>query len=910
MRKNFSNIAEESEALESSSQEKSYSVYQEVLSLYESDISYALHKFKDMNYTLMLEDIQKSNQILQEENDLMSFTIEKANKDCRLSIINIENTMIDCLKTNCNDYNNILESIKRKIENFKDKFYMQILRLNEAFNSKLTEKSVKIQKIVRFSKRLTQEKGKNKDKYEMFEEKYNELIKERVVMQERAENKTVMILNLRMAIESMNFAREQVGKLNSFDSKKIFQVFLDKINAFEQCVNAFSRICQKNESAPDELNAMIRNMKKELRDKDQKIAKVREDFQNLGRFIDENRQNIEDCIGIRLDFVNTKIEIFEESLIMKRIKDKNQYNKNLKLDRKKIVAEKSIKSTRKSEFVFEKQKGLSIIGIENNELKVKFKDLEEKYNKITQEIAKIRSNNIKLAEELEIVLSEKAKMEVIIEEQLIKCKETEKIIKNLTKENQNLVKEQLELKNTIENLNKNNEKDLDLSNNSLEMRFKFQTPPETPDNDDRVLEIISKLEEKTDEVLLLSQSQQDLLKSNSKLARKVQRLIGKISKLEGIEENTKRIAENNEDLKNKLHEKDEEIEKMQKSNNDIKGDNKKLTRKIKKLTKMAEAVQEGKKDTNQNQRKYENRSSKVINLSGRSGKMLELEFITESVTSVKLACFNLKTEAKDQLLSFKIELKNLSLTISKKSSSHIFPANTFRQTNESEKNFISKIYLQKIQNILNEDESLQGKPSLDQNDTTIIEAFDILEHHYNLLKHKISVIEQEKRLIQEEYQHLQSSFLSNSELSNKAYSSSNSQSKPSVSSPTFITLMQNPAHLDQEKSSKLQNSLRQVKSKQKSLKKSFTSVKNAQSLIISSTKDFISHIKNLSQALETQSNTISSLETQLKSSIPKSKLQKYKKKCKTLTKKLNKKVTDYETLYKIYTSLTNSSQFN
>lgn len=592
MRKNFSKIAEESEALESSSQEKSYSVYQEVLSLYERDISYALHKFKDMNYTLMLEDIQKSNQILQEENDLMSFTIEKANKDCRLSIINIENTMIDCLKTNCNDYNNILESIKRKIENFKDKFYMQILRLNEAFNSKLTEKSLKIQKIVRFSKRLIQEKGKNKDKYEMFEEKYNELIKERVVMQERAENKTVMILNLRMAIESMNFAREQVGKLNSFDSKKIFQVFLDKINAFEQCVNAFSRICQKNESAPDELNAMIRNMKKELRDKDQKIAKVREEFQNLGRFIDENRQNIEDCIGIRLDFVNTKIEIFEESL-MKRIKDKN-----LKLDRKKIVAEKSIKSTRKSEFVFEKQKGLSIKGIENNELKAKFKDLEEKYNKITQEIAKIRSNNIKLAEELEIVLSEKAKMEVIIEEQLIKCKETEKFIKNLTKENQNLVKEQLELKNTIENLNKNNEKDLDLSNNSLEMQFKFQTPPETPDNDDRVLEIISKLEEKTDEVLLLSQSQQDLLKSNSKLAKKVQRLIGKISKLKGIEENTKRIAENNQDLKKKLHEKDEEIEKMQKSNNDIKGDNKKLTRKIKKLTKMAEAVQEGKKDIN------------------------------------------------------------------------------------------------------------------------------------------------------------------------------------------------------------------------------------------------------------------------------------------------------------------------
>lgn len=39
---------------------------------------------------------------------------------------------------------------------------------------------------------------------------------------------------------------------------------------------------------------------------------------------------------------------------------------------------------------------------------------------------------------------------------------------------------------------------------------------------------------------------------------------------------------------------------------------------------------------NQNQRKYENGSSKVINLSGRSGKMLELEFITESVTSVKL----------------------------------------------------------------------------------------------------------------------------------------------------------------------------------------------------------------------------------------------------------------------------------
>lgn len=436
--KNFSNIIELNESVDSS-QELIPNPCIEIKTSFDKDLSKYFQEIGHLNYASTLEDLENSNKALQEENALMSLKIEQTYKESRLAIDNIEDSVIQMLKHNLKNSQESILISQEKLKNYQDKFFFQILKFTESLNYKLAKNDGKMQNLENLYQKLKQNLIISHTNYTNLQRKYAEILHERIVLQERSENKTAMILNMRMAIESMNFARDQVSKLPNFESKKILQVFLDKIQAFQEAIEVFAKICDQNENISEvyiALNKENKILKKKLSFECKNAENFRARFEEFDKFICSAAFEIEDLVNKKLEDFDEKIK-YLKVYVWRVIEEKcNQRNKELislveELNSKIIEKdEENAKLMRKNEEIFE-----------NYEYSLKF----------VSEFNMIRNENAILVKKIEEMEGYEYKLSMITNEnadllaRLKEMKEHKYKISMVTKENMNLVSKLEEL---------------------------------------------------------------------------------------------------------------------------------------------------------------------------------------------------------------------------------------------------------------------------------------------------------------------------------------------------------------------------------------------------------------------------------------------------------------------------------
>ncbi|OMJ78902.1 hypothetical protein SteCoe_21171 [Stentor coeruleus] len=441
--KNFSNIIELNESNESndSSQELIPNSHIDIKTSFDKNINNFFQEIKQINYASTLEDLENSNKALQEENNLMSLKIEQTYKESRLAIDNIEDSVIQMLKHNLKNCQGSILISQGKLKNYQDKFFFQILKFTESLNHKLAKNDVKIQNLENLCQKLKQNFITSNTNYKNLQMKYEETLHERIVLQERSENKTAMIINMRMAIESMNFARDQVAKLPNFESKKILQVFLDKIQAFEQAIEIFAKICDKNENISEVyigLNKENKVLKKKINIECKNAENFRCGLEEFDKFIYSVAFDIE-------DMVNRKLHVFDERIkylkgFVKKVMEKKVDQRNEELIV--LVEELNCQISEKDE--------------ENMELVKKNQEFLEKYEfclKIVEQFDVVKNENAILVEKLEEMEGYQYKMSMISSEnakllaRLEEMKENQNKVSMITKENADLKSKLEELEN-------------------------------------------------------------------------------------------------------------------------------------------------------------------------------------------------------------------------------------------------------------------------------------------------------------------------------------------------------------------------------------------------------------------------------------------------------------------------------
>ncbi|OMJ89392.1 hypothetical protein SteCoe_8496 [Stentor coeruleus] len=1046
--KKFSNIIELNESVDSS-QEIIQDSYLEIKTSFDKSLSNCFQEIKQLNYASTLEDLENSNKVLQEENYLMSLKIEQAYKESRSAIGNIEDSVIQMLKHNLKNYQGSIIIFQEKLKNYQDKFFFQILKFTESLNYKLAKNRYLILilktdkfffQILKFTESLNYKLAKNDGKMQKLEKlyqrlkqnliisntkcinlekKYEEILHERIVLQERSENKTSMILNMRMAIESMNFARDQVSKLPNFESKKILQVFLDKILAFEQAIEVFAKICDKNEDISDiyvTLNKENKILKRKLSVEYKNTGNFRADLEEFSKFIYSIAFEIEDVVNKKLVAFDEKIKYLKDFVGKVIEKKTDQKNKDLitlieELNRKIIEKnEENIELIKKNNEVFEKyecnlkavnefdmvknentnlikkleeieryQYKISMITNENTKLLSKLEELEKykyEFNIITNENAKLieklkdyqkyqqelssLSNentfliskleeleksqsqlsvlanenanliseiqehkksqhesakiihelsikNAKLLSDLEFIALEKAEITILIGDKHKKLQQAESKIKELDEKCCKFEKHKVELERVIEIMTKTHRDEISVcrSQNSIEGSLTMsQTLQKISLTNEKISEIT---DGKNKEIDLLKQSQEILQNTNKELIKKCGNLEKKIEELEALEKNSKLIKEKNREIENLQH----KIENMSESNS-------KLMKKLKKKTREITNLKKANKFLTEYDKKSEIISSQSFIEKDKSGKFV---FGEEE---------NLNKNYGRQLRAQQTEISQV-ITIS------ITPTN-FHKRNKSlidvENLFLSKIYIEKIREILNQDETLNEKPKLDAESMTVIEAFEVLDINYIQLKDKVKNKEKEKNELLEEANkkifnltkkcaNLENTLKINHEELRKSKETIDSQSKSLNESLQKISELHQELENSESKIVSLQKqtesieesfkpskeflkSLKYLKIKQKTIKKSWLITKQAQDLIGSYTQSYISQMETLIEKLKSQEEVIGLLEEKLRKlgmmyENEDNNMKKYKKKYKILIDKFNELTSDYEVVYREYT---------
>ncbi|OMJ78901.1 hypothetical protein SteCoe_21170 [Stentor coeruleus] len=266
--------------------------------------------------------------------------------------------------------------------------------------------------------------------------------------------------------------------------------------------------------------------------------------------------------------------------------------------------------------------------------------------------------------------------------------------------------------------------------------------------------------------------------------------------------------------------------------------------------------------------------------------------------------------------------------------------------------FLSKIYIEKIREILCQDETLDEKPVLNARDMTVIDAFEILEANYCRLKDRIKSqekggkelldevdiekielvkkcadLENTLKINHEELMQYKNSIIAHSKSFNESlqkiselhqelenFKSTNlSLQKQTEDQSSQIIKLTELIEQSSIPSKKLLKSIKHLKSKQKSIEKSCSITEQAQNLIGSYTQNYISQVENLIEKLKSQEGVIGLLEEKLRKigmmyENEENKIKKYKKKYKILSDKFNELTSDYEVVYREYTYVSEQLQ--
>ncbi|OMJ90973.1 hypothetical protein SteCoe_6541 [Stentor coeruleus] len=587
MEKNFPNIIELSEEHEISLEEIPNTFSSKLKP--QLSIPNYLHNLKDPNYLKILENMQEFNKYSEQEINLTSTDSEKPPKDYQLQLDP------SILKTS--KFNQEIAIVKMK--NFQEKFFFQIIKLSEASNHYLTKFDIKISNLEYLCQKIIQKYKTTEINYEKLLEKYRELVKERIVLQEKADNNNALMISLRMAIESMNFTREQVSRLSLFDDKRLYKSFLDKIQAFEESVKRYDRMCRKDHGLYEEFDALNREnavmkekiaqvieencrakgeidesnrkntlLVKEINEKEQKINLVKKKIEDFAFVVEKNSENIEDQTNLKLGKIEDKIKDAHEILEIIKIGQKM-------LIKPMVFNEENADSN--------KTTGKNSICNEDAQSSG-YEELDDKYKKNLKENLDLKAENTDLVSKLDTVLYEKNSLALLFEEKSTKLREIEKQLKKSMKIIEKLENQNMQINEAGKMNLKISDNIFPIQENSVSLQKKSRNVFESSDYNEKISELASKIDEKNSEVENLTVSMKKLEINNNKLTEKCRKLMMKIQKCKDLEENTKDFESENKILSEKIQDKEYEITKLKNRVKKLKSKKGKLMKNVDKLT--------------------------------------------------------------------------------------------------------------------------------------------------------------------------------------------------------------------------------------------------------------------------------------------------------------------------------------
>ncbi|OMJ71411.1 hypothetical protein SteCoe_30371 [Stentor coeruleus] len=598
MKKRFSNIIELSEEHEHSSEEipnPSSSKLKVSPSIYTPN---NIYNHIDPTHLKLLESIQESNKFSEQEINLTSTESEKTPKDYQLPISIIDTSLLETLRQYSKTSKSSQEIALVKMKNFQEKFFFQIIKLSDASSHYLMKIDIKISNLEYLCQKIIQQYKTTDLNYAKILEKYKELLKERVLLQEKSDNNNALMISLRMAIESMNFTREQVSRLNVYDNKGLYKSFLDKIQAFGESVERYNRVCRKDDGFYEEFelvnrentqmkekiaqmmeencrfkeeNEIVgrknRQLVKEMKEKEQKIALAKKKVEDFIFITKSFGENIEDETQLRFGRIEDKIKFAQETLEMIKI------NQNL------LLKPIGFNEENTNDNIMAKLSEYNENMISNE----KYKELEDKYKENLKETLDLKTENANLVSKLDTLLHEKNNLSLLYEEKCTKIDENEKQLKKSIKIIKKLEEQNAEIDDNEKINTKSLENTFSIQESSVSLQKKSKNAFESSDYDEKISELASKLNEKSLEVESLTVSMQKLEMSNDKLAEKCRKMMMKLQNYNDLEENARDIENENKSLNEKMQEKDHEIAKLKKRVKKLKSKNSKLMKNTDKL---------------------------------------------------------------------------------------------------------------------------------------------------------------------------------------------------------------------------------------------------------------------------------------------------------------------------------------
>ena len=499
-------------------------------------ISGLMQEIQCLSVLPCIEETVKLNKELEKENWLICNRLEDSYKESYRSVQILENNLVSVLKHHERFFQSHLMNVRSMLENHEEKIKTLFIGLLESVNSRLAHLEYKLGGITTFSRSLKHSLTSSKVEYMDLECNFKEVISDKQYLSEKLDEGFQLTKYLQNAIRALGESKDFFEKVaNVYQSRKSYEIFFEKIQFFEDCLEELQKHAQQANPYRKKL-ALLEGENQGLY---QEIERLKADIQKMN--IKENlEQRIQDSVSEPTPVVSPRYSFIQNFDVTKILPLKIQkifqkYEKNVSSK----VVQRLDSGLEKLETMNISIKKAKLVQVS---MKKKMLDYENKEIMHLKEINKLSSENSRLANNLE---ESKGRLKTISNENDELNKKIEKVFidiqtrnsekSSITTQNNELRLKVSQCESEIKQLKKTNEKVF------------YEYEKITAENQQNLL--------KRQEITLVYQTLEDKLRSQQEI---IDHLRGEkesfIKKNEGLEKSVKMYLSALESFENRIKE--------------------------------------------------------------------------------------------------------------------------------------------------------------------------------------------------------------------------------------------------------------------------------------------------------------------------------------------------------------------
>lgn len=210
------------------------------------NVSSLIKQIQSLSILANIEETVKLNQELERENWVLSSHLEESYRESYQSIHILENNLVSVLKYHERFFQSHQMNVKSMLENHEEKIKTLFLGLIESVNSRLAYLEYKLGGITNFSKTLKHSLTSSKVEYMDLESNFKDVISDKQYLSEKLDEGFQLTKYLQNAIRTLGESKEFFEKVaNVYQSKKSYEIFFEKIQFFENCLEELQKHAQQ-----------------------------------------------------------------------------------------------------------------------------------------------------------------------------------------------------------------------------------------------------------------------------------------------------------------------------------------------------------------------------------------------------------------------------------------------------------------------------------------------------------------------------------------------------------------------------------------------------------------------------------------------------------------------------------------